>query len=29
MCCGKPCIVSEWRDGKYVYICINCKAVVG
>lgn len=29
MCCGQPCIIGTWIDGKYVYQCINCQKVVG
>lgn len=25
MCCDKPCVVAEWRNGKYGMYCMNCK----
>lgn len=25
MCCSKPCVVPDWRDGKYGMYCLNCK----
>lgn len=25
MCCTKPCLTPEWRDGKYGMYCLNCK----
>lgn len=28
MCCSKPCLTPDWRDGKYGYYCLNCKAWV-
>jgi hypothetical protein len=29
MCDGKHCIVTMWRNGKYVYVCVNCNQEVG
>jgi len=25
MCCKEPCLVAEWREGVYGYLCINCQ----
>jgi hypothetical protein len=24
MCCGKPCLVPTWENGKYGLKCTNC-----
>jgi len=25
MCCDKPCLIPDWRDGVYGMYCMNCK----
>ncbi len=27
MCTNGHCIYTTWRNGKYVYVCINCGEV--
>lgn len=29
MCENGHCIIGAWRNGKFVYICINCEEEVG
>jgi len=28
-CENGHCIYTTWRNGKYVYVCINCNEEVG
>lgn len=25
MCCGKPCLIPTWENGKYGLKCSNCQ----